>query len=223
MKKAFLFPLLIILLLLAVHFLIPSQPKGAAAYVSVDTNLYHSPADPQPFAIIPSGTRVRWISTTPDYAFGYIEATVKGKSVRAYAPWLALNITNDGHEAEQAMAYLLSETGWTAEEAEAYGMHTPAVYMRNQFVSVAVRSSISPQWTYYVWLDKLNGGLHDIQSPFVGEKQTISEKTLRETLRSGTLTDAHAVRSYFSDCFGPEESWSAALKEWADAACDGLP
>ena len=219
MKKALLLLPLLALLLLAVHVLTPPREKGVAAYVSVETPLYRQPTSEKAFATLPSGARVRWISTTADYAYGYILAEVNGKSVYAYTPWLALNTRKDGSESAQALDFLRTEVGWTAEELEAYGMYTPAYYMRNQFINVEVRSKSHPRWVYYVWLDKLNGGLHDIQSPFTSKMQGVSEKVVRDTLHSGTLTSVQAIRAYFAQCYGPEEGWSAELAEWVKTEC----
>lgn len=226
MKKRLLIILLMVIILFAAILLIPPrsiEDQGVIAYVSSDTALYREPASPTPFAEIPSGARVRWISTTADYAFGYVEAAVDGKTVRAYAPWLSLNITNDGTESDQAMEYLRTAVGWTDAEIAEYQLYTPAYYMRHQFVNVEVRSKLHPEWRYYIWLDKLNGGLHDIQSPFTGEVQNATEKTIRDALRSGIFTTAEAVKAYFVNCCGPEESWSAALAEWVEIECGRLP
>lgn len=226
MKKYLLIIPLIVMILLGAHlFTHPDQPEtqGVIAYVSSETPLYRKPTNPNPFASIPSGEKVRWLSTTEDYAFGYIEAEVNGETVFAYAPWLALNIINDGTESAQAMEFLRTNVGWTEEEIEEYGMYIPAYYMRYQFVNVEVRSRSHPEWVYYIWLDKLNGGLHDIQSPFTGESQPASEKTIRDTLRSGAFTSADEVKAYFVSCYGPEESWSRALAEWAEAEYARMP
>lgn len=226
MKKRLLIILLMVIALSAAIQLLPPrsiEDQGVIAYVSGDTLLYREPASQTPFAEIPSGARVRWISTTADYAFGYIEAEVAGKTVRAYAPWLSLNISNDGTEADQAMDYLRTTVGWTQAEIEEYQMYIPAYYMRYQFVNVEVRSETHPEWRYYIWLDKLNGGLHDIQSPFTGEAHNTPEKTIRDTLRSGALSTAEAVQAYFINCYGPMESWSPALAEWVEIECGNLP
>ncbi len=225
MKKILLLLLSAALLLTALVLLLrrPEEPRGVMAYVSGDTRLYRDPADPEPFATIPSGTRVRWLSTTPDYAFGCIEAPVDGKTVRAYAPWLSLNITNDGTESDQAMEALRTALGWSEEDISAYDMHTPATYMRCQFVNVEVRSRTHPAIVYYIWLDKLNGGLHDIQTPFTGAWQNAEEKVIRETLRSGQLTSAGEVKAHFISWYGPEESWSPALREWVEAETARFP
>lgn len=224
-KRLLIIPLTAIILFAAVLLIPPRsiEDQGVAAYVSSDTALYREPDSPSPFAEIPSGARVRWISTTADYAFGYIEAVVEGKTVRAYAPWLSLNIASDGTESDQAMEYLRAAVGWTDAEIDEYQMYTPAHYMRHQFVNVEVRSKTHPQWRYYIWLDKLNGGLHDIQSPFTGEMQNAAEKPLRDTLHSGTLTTKEAVKACFVNCYGPEESWSAALAEWVEIECGKIP
>lgn len=216
MKKRHLLLLPAMLLLIAALLqLLPASPGGVGAYVSSETQLFRTPDSPEPFAAIPGGARVLWLSTTEDCAHGYIETELDGIAVRAYVPWLSLNIPNDGTEQEQAMTCLRTVLGWTEEEIAEYRMHTPAIYMRNQFVSVGVVSGTHPGWTYYIWLDLLSGGLHDIQTPFSGEKQLADEKTIRATLRSGRLADAEAVRAYFVNCYGPEESWSPALTEWA--------
>ena len=225
MKKALLL-LVPLAAVLAILLLMRSQPdavQGVEAYVSTDTPLYRSPEDAEAFAVLPAGARVLWLSTTEDYAFGYIEAEVAGKTVRAYAPWLRLNIPNDGTEAAQAMAYLRTEVGWTEEDITEYGMHVPGYYMRYQFVNVEVRSKIHPDWVYYIWLDKLNGGLHDIQSPFTGAIPVQDEKAIRAMLRSGVFTSAAEVQAYFLSCYGPEDSWSAPLKGWAAAEMAGYP
>lgn len=192
----------------------PDMPEGVDAYVSGSTELYRTPDSPEPFATIPAGTHVRWISTTADYAFGEVVAEVNGKSVRAYAPWLALNIASDNTESDQAMEYLRTEVGWSEEEIGEYQMHAPARYMRGQFVNVEVRSKTHPQFVYYIWLDKLNGGLHDIQSPFSGTLHNAEEKEIRERLRQGDFASAEEVGLYFFTCYGPQEGWSPALKEW---------
>lgn len=219
MKKRLLFAAALVMLAAIIGLLIliriqPGTPEGVIAYVSGKTELYRQPDSPESFATIPAGTHVRWLSTTQDYAFGQIEIELEGKSVRAYAPWLALNIINDGTEPDQAMEYLHTALGWSEEEIEEYQMHTPACYMRYQFVNVEVRSKTHPQFVYYIWLDKLNGGLHDIQSPFSGTMQNAEEKDIRERLRQGDFASAEEVGLYFFTCYGPQEGWSPALKEW---------
>ena len=201
----------------------PDVPEGVDAYVSGDTPLYRAPDSPEAFAAIPAGTHVRWLSTTPDYAFGEVMAEVHGKTVRAYAPWLALNIMNDNTEPDQAMEYLRTALGWSEEEIGAYQMYTPACYMRGQFVNVEVRSRTYPQFVYYIWLDKLHGGLHDIQSPFSGTLHNAEEKEIRERLRQGDFASAEEVGLYFFTCYGPQEGWSPALKEWVSIEMGKYP
>lgn len=104
-------------------------------------------------------------------------------------------------------------------ELEAAQMYAPMLAMRNQFCCVSVISKLHPQWRYDVWVDYLRGGeLHDIQSPFIGAVNA-DEAAVRDTLRSGTLKTAGEIRRFFQESYGPEESWSAALLEWAETEC----
>ena len=101
-------------------------------------------------------------------------------------------------------------------------MYVPMAALRYQFCCVTVISQTHPAWRYEVWVDYLtNCGLHDIQTPFTGSLQP-DEKVVRDMLRSGRLTTAEEVYAYFLACYGPEESWSPALTEWAQYACARL-
>ncbi len=101
-------------------------------------------------------------------------------------------------------------------------MYVPMTALRNQFCCVSVMSKMYPQWRYDVWVDYLAGcGLHDIQTPFTGSL-TPDEKAVRDTLHSGTLETAEEVYQYFLTCYGSQESWSAALAEWAARECAQL-
>jgi len=184
--------------------------------------LYLSPADTEPVAVLPGGIRVLWLSTTADYAFGRIETVVNGVRVQGYVPWLDLQAYNTGTEAEHALAYLQTELGWTQEELDACQMYVPMTAQRHQFSCVTVMSKMYPHWRYDVWVDYLDGcGLHDIQTPFTGSLGP-DEKAIRNTLCSGTLKTADEVHQYFLTCYGPQESWSAALAEWVARECAQL-
>lgn len=193
--------------------------RAANAWTFGRAPLYRSPGDAEPIAVLPPAMRVLWHSTTADYAFGYIEAVLNGEYVQGYAPWLNLQAYNTGIEDELAIVYLQTELGWTKEELDEYQMYVPMTAQRNQFCCVTILSRLHPQWRYDVWVDYLtHGGLHDIQASFTGAFSA-DERAIRETLRSGTLNSAEAVRIYFQECYGPQESWSPALQEWVESEC----
>lgn len=215
--------LLIVIAVIVLPLCSPTDEGWVMGYVSSDTPLYRSPTDAEPFAVLPAGTDIRWLSTTEDYAFGYIEAAPDGQMLRAYAPWDRLNITGDGTESDRALAFLRSAVGWTDEEIKAAGLRIHMVCMRNQFVDVRIRSTVHPDWLYDVWIDLLSDSLHDVQSPFTGAAQLLPEKTIRQTLRSGAFRTAADVQMYFIACYGAPETWSDALTQWAEMETGRYP
>ena len=195
---------------------------AANAWTFGDAPMYRNPGDAEPIAVLPGGVRVLWLSTTQDYAFGCIETVVNERPVQGYVPWLNLQAYNTGTERELALRYLKSELGWTQAELEDCQLYVPMTAQRNQFCCVTVISRTHPAWRYEVWLDYLSGGgLHDIQTPFTGSLSP-DEKTFRMMLRSGEFQTAEAIHACFLDCYGPEESWSPALAEWATYECQRL-
>ena len=231
MKKILL--LMLALLLAAGMLLIPAilrQPEelvvssfpGGNAWCIGDAPLYREPGDTKTMAILPAVTRVLWLASTEDYAYGCVEAMLNGEMVMGYVPWLDLQGCSTGTERAWALTYLKRDMGWTQEELDAYRMSAPMLAQRNQFACVSVISGTYPRWRYDVWVDYLNGGgLHDIQTPFTGSLKA-DEAAVRNMLRSGRLTTAEEVRAYFLSCYGPEESWSPALAEWVADECAKL-
>ncbi len=136
-------------------------PDGNA-YCCGQTPLDRSPDGGVLIALLPSGTRVRWLSSTEDRAYGLIEALVNGGTVQGYAPWEKLQTFEDGTESARAMDALQSRMGWSDTEREAYRLYVSMYKQQNQFLCVTIRSETEPEWCYHVWLDQLTGGVHSI-------------------------------------------------------------
>ena len=136
-------------------------PDGNA-YCGGQTPLYRSPDGGDCIALLPSGTRVRWLFSTEDRAFGMIEALVNGALVQGYAPWEKLQTFEDGTESARALDALQSHMGWSDVEREAYQLYVSMYKQQNQFLCVTIRSETETQWCYHVWLDQLTGGVHSI-------------------------------------------------------------
>ena len=118
--------------------------------------------DGEVIAMLPSLTRVRWLFSTADRAFGCIEALVNGEVVQGYAPWVQLQTFEDGTEHARALDALQAHQGWSDTEREAYQLYVSMTKQQNQFLCVTIRSKEEPQWCYHVWLDQLSGGVHSI-------------------------------------------------------------
>ena len=134
----------------------------ANAYCSGQVPLYTLAGEGEAIAVLPSLTRVRWLSSTENRAFGCIEALVNGEVVQGYAPWEQLQTFEDGTEQARALDALIAHMGWSQTEAEEYRLYTPVTKQQNQFFCVTVMSQTEPQWRYHVWLDQLSGGVHSI-------------------------------------------------------------
>lgn len=136
-------------------------PEGNA-YCAGQTPLYRSDDGGNFIALLPSGTRVQWLASTENRAFGIIEALVNGTLVQGYAPWEKLQTFEDGTESARALDALQAYMGWSAVEREAYQLYVSTYKLQNQFLCVTIRSQTESQWCYHVWLDQLTGGLHSI-------------------------------------------------------------
>lgn len=203
------------------EMVITSFPDGNAWCLG-DAPLYREPGNTEPIIVLPATTRVLWLSSTEDYAYGCVEAMLNGRMMLGYLPWLNLQAYSTGMEGDWALTYLKRDMGWTQKELDACQMSAPMLVQRHQFCYVSVISQAHPAWCYEVWLDYLNGGgLHDIQTPFTGSLKP-DEAAVRNMLRSGVLTTAEEVRAYFLSCYGPEEGWSPALAEWVAYECQRL-
>ena len=195
---------------------------AANAWTFGDAPMYRNPGDAEPMAILPATTKVLWLSTTQDYAYGCVEAMLNGQLTLGFVPWLNLQASTTGTERDWALTYLQRDMGWTQADLDACRMSAPMLALRNQFCCVSVISQSHPSWRYEVWLDYLNGGgLHDIQTPFTGSLSP-NEYDVRWALRRAGLQTAEEVRQFFAAQYGPEESWSAALAEWAAYECQRL-